>query len=67
MALTRKELVNLEGNIITKEEFENLYESEIIINFQNCGKSGLKKNCIWVVLTLIDGADINIYVTESSM
>lgn len=62
--MTREELIKIEGNVLTAKEFENVYNSEIIINVQNCGRSGLKENCIWVILILLDGTEVNLYVKD---
>lgn len=63
--MTREEILNLDTEIVTKEVFENIFESECIIGFQNAGRSGIYTGCIWYILTLDDGTDINLYCKES--
>lgn len=63
--MIKNDLINLEGKIVTEKEFEKIYESDLIINFQNCGRSGLKNNCIWIILMLLDGTEINLYIKEN--
>ncbi len=64
MVLTREEILNLEGKIIEKEFFQLMFESECVMNFQNCGMSGLKKGYNWFIVTLIDGTEVNLYCIE---
>ncbi len=62
--MTREEILKLEGTIIEKELFQEMFESEEVMNFQNCGMSGLKKGYCWFIVTLIDGTEVNIYSVE---
>ena len=62
--MKREDILKLEGKIIEKEVFQEMFESEEVINFQNCGASGLKKGYIWFIVTLIDGTEVNLYSVE---
>lgn len=62
--MSREEILKLEGKIIDKELFQRIFESECVINFQNCGMSGLKKGYYWFIVTLIDGTEVNLYSVE---
>lgn len=62
--MTGKEILKLEAEIVDKDLFQQIFESEDVMNFQNCGMSGLKKGCCWYIVTLIDGTEVNIYSVE---
>lgn len=59
--MKKEDIINLEGKIVDKEIFQRMFESEEVINFQNCGMSGLKKGYFWFIVTLIDGTEVNMY------
>lgn len=63
--MTREEILSLDTEIVTKEIFENIFESDCIIGFQNAGRSGIYTGYLWYILTLDDGTDINLYCKES--
>ena len=48
--MKRENILELEGKIVEKEIFQEIFESEEVMNFQSCGASGLKKG---YVLSLI--------------
>lgn len=62
--MKKEDILKLEGKIIEKEVFQEMFESEEVINFQNCGASGLKKGYVWFIVTLIDGTEVNLYSVE---
>ncbi|WP_300357758.1 hypothetical protein [Fusobacterium sp.] len=62
--MTREDILKLEGKIIDKELFQFIFENENVMNFQNCGMSGLKKGYVWFIITLIDGTEVNVYSVE---
>ncbi len=59
--MKKEDIINLEGKIVDKEIFQRMFESEEVINFQNCGMSGLKKGYFWFIVTLIDVTEVNMY------
>lgn len=65
--MTREEILSLEGKIVEKEFFQSIFESEEVMNFQNCGASGLKKGYFWFIVTLIDGTEVNMYCDFESL
>lgn len=50
--MTREEILSLDTEIVTKEIFENIFESDCIIGFQNAGRSGIYAGYLWYILTL---------------
>ena len=62
--MKRENILELEGKIVEKEIFQEIFESEEVMNFQNCGASGLKKGYMWFIVTLIDGTEVNLYSVE---
>ena len=58
--MRKKDILNLDGEIVNDEIFEAIEESEEVIEMENCGTSGqdIRYN-IWVV-TLEDGIEIEI-------
>lgn len=62
--MDRDEILKLEGEVVEKELFQFIFESECVMNFQNCGVSGLKKGYNWFIVTLIDGTEVNLYSVE---
>lgn len=65
--MTREEILSLEGKIVEKEFFQSIFESKEVMNFQNCGISGLKKGYFWFIVTLIDGTEVNMYCDFESL
>lgn len=65
--MRREDILNLEGKIVKKEIFQRMFESEEVMNFQNCGMSGLKKGYFWFIVTLIDGTEVNMYCDFESI
>lgn len=59
--MTKEEILALDTEFITKEIFEEIFNSDCIIGFQNIGKSGLFENYNWYIVTLVDGTDVNLY------
>lgn len=51
----------LDGNILTKNELEELFEDERIINYDHNGYSGKLPDKIWWSIKLSDGTEINVY------
>lgn len=62
--MTREEILKLDTEIVSKELFQEIFESEEVMNFQNCGVSGLKNNYNWFIITLTDGKEINLYAKD---
>lgn len=62
--MIREDILKLEGEIVSKDLFQEIFESEDVMNFQNCGMSGLKKGYCWFIVTLIDGTEVNLYSME---
>lgn len=62
--MNKDEILKFEGQIVEKDFFYEIFESEIVMNFQNCGASGLKKGYTWFIITLIDGTEVNLYSKE---
>ncbi len=62
--MTREEIINLDTLEVTEEIFQEIYQSEDVINFQNVGRSGLKQGYNWLILTLVDGTTVNLYLKE---
>lgn len=46
------EMLRLDGEIITEEQFDEITESEECINFENNGLSGQYNNCVWYSIRL---------------
>lgn len=65
--MRREDILSLEGKIVEKEIFQKMFESEEVMNFQNCGMSGLKKGYFWFIVTLIDGTEVNMYCAFESI
>lgn len=59
--MTKEDILKLDTQIVSIKIFEKIFESDCIIGFQNVGHSGLKDNCDWYILTLVDGEEVNLY------
>lgn len=59
--MTKEEIIKLDTEVVSAETFEKIFASDCIIGFQKVGPSGLKDNCDWYILTLIDGEEVNLY------
>lgn len=56
------DLKDLDGKIIDEQEtFDELTQSELVIDFESIGCSGLHSNKIWYTFTLLDNTEISVY------
>jgi hypothetical protein len=59
--MSKEELLELDGLVLTDEEFHNLEEEELVDNIDCDGTSGLHPGCLLWSVTLEDGEEISVY------
>lgn len=59
---TLEGIKEFDGEVITENDFESLWESTFVENCENCGESGIYYGHTWYVLYLIDGTEISVYL-----
>lgn len=48
------------GKQVTNEQYDNIIESEAVVEVENIGCSGMCPYCIWFIVKLVDGTEVNI-------
>lgn len=56
-----EELLELDNEILTEKDLEELEESELVKDFESLGTSGQHPNCTWYSVTLINDETIDVY------
>jgi hypothetical protein len=64
LKMNKEELFELDGLVLTDEEFDNLIENELVVDAHNCGLSGLHYGCTLWDVQLKWGDNISVYTKE---
>lgn len=60
--MTRKQIEELNGQVITEEQAEEIQLNEEVVNFESVGKSGNITGCGWFSVDFEDGQSIDVYM-----
>lgn len=58
--LSLEEVKEYDGKQVTNEQYDNIIESEAVVEVENIGCSGMCPYCIWFIVKLVDGTEVNI-------
>ena len=62
--MTRKEIELLNGEIVTREQFEEIEEHEEAARGENNGNSGNIPGATWYTIYFTDGEEADIYFSQ---
>ena len=62
--LTLDTIKSLDGEYVNEELYYELTESELVVNYETIGTSGIYNNSLCIGLSLVDTSNIDIYYKE---
>ena len=62
--MTRRQIEELNGQVITEEQAEEIQLNEEVVNFESMGKSGNMRGYEWFSVDFEDGQSIDVYMRQ---